>query len=98
MPSKRTLRWRREMIDAYYDDRYRTILTPLAQAGRAWEAGDLSNSGLLDEVKRVHRESRTFDSSFVGDHEILEQRIQSDEAWYAAWIQAHPRPEEDGLA
>lgn len=94
MLSKSLLRWRREMIDAYYDARFREILTPLASAAREWEAGDISNNGLMDEVSRTHRAARSFDSFFVGGHDIQEQLIQADETWYADWVQNHPRPPE----
>jgi hypothetical protein len=95
MPSKSLLRWRREMIDAYYDAQTREILVPLAAAAREWESGDISNNGLIDEVARAHRATRSFDGSFVGGHDILETLIQANENWYVAWIQDHPRPVDD---
>lgn len=98
MPSKRYLRWRREMIDAYHDARLREILAPLAAAARIWENGDISNEGLLDEVNNANREARSFDRSFIGDHDTQEQLIRDDEGWYISWVQAHPQPEDDDHA
>jgi len=98
MPSKTYLRWRREMIDAYYEERIREILQPVAGAAHAWEAGDLSSSGFLDEIFTAQRAARSFNGGFVGGHDILEGLIRADERWFATWVQDHPQPAESGPA
>jgi hypothetical protein len=87
--------WEEALIAAYYEQRWREVLAPLATALHSWEAGDSHPTDVAREAARLHKQVSTLDGMFSEKREYLVRLILFDEEWSEPWLRAHPRPQAD---
>ena len=84
--------WEQELIDAYYDYRWRQVLQPLHDDFQRWAAGELTHDDLNQAVHRTHKKNQELYTLFTANRKLLVPAIQMDEDWFVRWVKDHPRP------
>jgi hypothetical protein len=85
-------KWEQALIDAYYDYRWRQVLTPLHEKFKCWKAGELDHWDMDQAIHETHKENQHLYSLFNESRSFLVGMIQWDETWFDAWVVDHPPP------
>ncbi|HWE62782.1 MAG TPA: hypothetical protein VHB98_13795 [Chloroflexota bacterium] len=86
------------LIDAYYAHRWREVLSPLATALHAWEAGEGDPADVAHEAARLHKQASALEDLFTQKREYIVRLIEFDQDWSLPWLAAHPRPAAEATA
>jgi hypothetical protein len=84
--------WQRQLIDDYYDYRWKQVLEPLYQEFQRWKAGERSPAEMDQAIHTAHKESQRLYGFFSEGRDSLANWIRMDQEWFEPWLAAHPAP------
>lgn len=93
--SKRQLsrrEWQQQLIDAYYDYRWKQLLEPLYQDLQYWKAGQRSHAEMDQALHAAHKKSQELYGFFRAGRDEVASWIQLDRDWFPRWLAEHPAP------
>ena len=85
-------KWEQELIDDYYDHRWREILEPFYEKFQLWDAGELEHADMDRAIHETHKQTQQVYGSFTYNRGMLVNMIQWDRAWFEAWLKDHEPP------
>ncbi len=85
-------KWQQQLIDDYYDYRWKQVLEPLYQDFQGWKAGERSHADMDREIHAAHKESQHLYTFFSEGRDSLANWIQMDRDWFEPWLPEHPAP------
>lgn len=84
--------WQQQLIDDYYDYRWKQLLEPLYEDFQRWKAGERSHAEMDQAIHAAHKESQHLYSLFSEGRESLASMIQMDRDWFEPWLAVHSAP------
>ncbi len=91
-PLRRKERWKQDLIQSYYDYRYRRLLEPLYEQFQRWKAGQLEHFDLAQALQQAQKENQELYGLFSGKRARLVEMIERDRDWFEPWLAEHPAP------
>jgi len=85
--------WQQQLIDDYYDYRWKQILEPLYQEFLRWKSGELAHADMDQAIHKTHKQTQELYGLFGEKRDWLARVIQMDEDWFEVWLKDHPAPE-----
>ncbi len=95
MPKRMTPQreWEQQLVDAYYDHRWKEVLEPLYEDFQRWKAGELTHADMDQAIHQTHKKTQELYGLFSEKREWLARTIQMDGDWFDAWLPDHPAPD-----
>lgn len=84
--------WQQQLIDDYYDYRWRQVLEPLHEDFQRWKGGERSHADMERAIHETHKETQELYRLFNQKRDWLANVIQLDGDWFDAWLEKHPAP------
>jgi len=85
--------WEKQLINDYYEYRWRQALDPICEKMERWRAGEISHSEMADFLEEVHREVCELRNLFTQREDRLVLLIQwLDREWFDRWVKEHVPP------
>jgi hypothetical protein len=82
--------WERDLIDDYYDHRWRQVLDPLYDKFQRWKAGELDHYDMDQAIHETHKQNQELYRFFRESRSFLVRLIQWDREWFEGWVADHP--------
>ena len=84
--------WEEALIEAYYDYRWREVLSPLYEKFQRWKAGELTHDDMDEAIHATHKQNQQLVSLFSHGRGFLLGAVQWDREWFRGWVANHPPP------
>lgn len=95
-PKAEAWHWQEELLEDYYDYRWRQVAEPLCETFRRWKEGELSHSALDQAIEKAYRERCTLCDLFSQRPDRAVALIQIlDPEWFEVWVKKHRVPREE---
>ena len=88
--------WEREVMEAYWEHRWRQIMDPLCETFQKWKAGEIGHEKVDEAIDEAYKEKCAINSLLAQRQDRAAGIIRcSDPEWFEAWIKEH-RPSAQG--
>lgn len=92
-PKAEAWQWQQQLINDYYDYRWRKVAEPLCETFRRWKEGELPHSALDKAIEEAYRSRCTLCDIFSQRPDRAVALIQIlDPEWFEAWVKEHRMP------
>jgi hypothetical protein len=91
--------WEEQLMEAYWDHRWRKIMEPLCEAFQRWKAGDIGHEDVNSAIDEAYKEKCLINNLVTYRPDRAAAVIQWwDREWFLAWIEENRPPADVELA